>query len=529
MSILNKGNTEIVIGNPGCGKTTELISRVARLLEEGVKPSEIAYCSFSVAAVEEAIKRATVKCDLKRDDFPFFRTLHSMAFQMLGLNTQQTMQDYHLREFGTITSMNFTSVDKTKAKTTTFATKDDKLLQIVNVARLYDKSIRDHMIETKSEDFPVAKVEEVAELYKRFKLAKGIFDYTDMLLLAKITDMEIPDLKYLFVDEAQDLSTLQWMLVERMAGSSEHIIIAGDDKQSINEFAGADVDYFLAIDGNVTVLEQSYRVPERVFSLANRVVTRMNKFREEGTKWTHRGEEGFVKYITSLPYSDMVKGKWMVLARTNGQLNDIKAELLRNAGEFAPLFTINDQPPIDLDIFRAIKLFEMPATPSGRTKFDLVQFYETDTDEERKKKLEYITLFKKFIDSSDGKAKFIQPWELTDEFKRAYSQDMWLNAFNKLSIGERKYIRYIQKPYEENGADVFKNVPIKLLTVHAAKGTEADNVIVLTNVPRSVQTSMQEQESDTEVKVFYVAITRAKKRLYLMTQDERKINYKTYL
>ena len=219
----------------------------------------------------------------------------------------------------------------------------------------------------------------------------------------------------------------------------------------------------------------------------------------------------------------------MILARTNGQLNDIKTELLRNAGDFAPLFTLNDQPPIDMDVFRAIKLFEMGETPGGRTKFDLVQFYETDTDEERKKKLEYITLFKKFIDCSNGNKQFLQPWEITDSFKHSFAQDMWMNAFNKLGIGERRYISYLRKRCEADGADTFKDVPIKLLTVHAAKGSEADNVIVLTNVPRAVQNTIQEQESDTEVKVFYVAVTRAKKKLYLMTQDERKVNYKTYL
>ena len=138
MTVFTKENTEIIIGNPGCGKTTELIRRVADLLESGVKPSAIAYCSFSVAAIEEAIARATIKCDLKKESFPWFRTLHSMAFQMLGLNTQQTMQDYHLRDFGTMMNMSFTSVDKSRIKNTGFVTKDDKMIQLINVARLYD-------------------------------------------------------------------------------------------------------------------------------------------------------------------------------------------------------------------------------------------------------------------------------------------------------------------------------------------------------------------------------------------------------
>lgn len=527
MTVFTKENTEIIIGNPGCGKTTELIRRVADLLESGVKPSAIAYCSFSVAAIEEAIARATIKCDLKKESFPWFRTLHSMAFQMLGLNTQQTMQDYHLRDFGSMMNMSFTSVDKSKIKNTGFVTKDDKMIQLINVSRLYDKPIRDYMIDISCEDFSVERVEEVAELYKRFKLANGIFDYTDMLLLAKNTELDIPDFEHLFIDEAQDLSTLQWILAKKMAEKSKHITIAGDDKQCINEFAGADVDSFLNIDGKVTVLEQSYRVPKRVYNMANRVMTQMSKYREEGTKWKPREEDGVLRFCSWLPVRDMMDGEWMILARTNGQLTEIAKKLINAASDVALVFTINNQPPIDVDVFRAIKLFEIDKTPSGRTKEDLVIFKEEDSEEDRKKKLEYILLFKKFIDN--GKASGTQPWELTEQFMEAFNQKSWLNAFNKLGIGERRYINYLKPKYEEEGMEIFKFAPIKLLTIHSAKGTEADNVVVVTNVSRSVAETIAKKESDTEVKVFYVAVTRAKKRLFLMTNDERKVNYKTYL
>ena len=509
--------TEIIIGNPGCGKTTELVRRVAELLEQGIHPTRIAYCSFSVTAIDEAIKRATEKCGLKKEDFPYFRTLHSFAFQMLGLNAQQIMQDYHLKEFGMTMGMNFISSCQNNRKLK-ISSNDDNKLNIVNIARLYDKPIREYMIENKIDFTDVASVQRLADMYKNYKIMKSVFDYTDMLILAKTAELDIPELDYLFIDEAQDLSTLQWCLVERLAEKSQHIIIAGDDKQSINTFAGADVDYFLKIPGKVTVLEQSYRVPKRVFSLANRIVKHMDKYREEGSQWKPREEEGTVNYVNYMPFYQMGSGEWLVLARTNSQLDSLKRMMIDNCDKLTTLFTVNGEPPVDMEVFRAIELFEMADTPTGLTKMDLITFKEDDTDEQRKQKVGYVQLFKKFIgDASTERERSAQPWELTETFLRNYQKASWTQAFTKLTLSERRYIGFLRPHYAKLGENLFDKVPVRLMTIHTAKGTEADNVVVFMKVPRIVAQTMDKYEEDTEVKVFYVAATRAKKKLYLLT------------
>lgn len=519
-----KEKTEIIIGNAGCGKTTELIRRVSNILEEGVKPSRIAYCSFSVMAVEEALKRATDKCQLKPDDFPYFRTIHSFAFQLLGLNTQQIMQDYHLKEFGQIMNMKF-SASYSKKQKGSITTPDDEKLSIVNIARLCDKSVKDYMIDNHIDKFNVAAVAEVDNMYRNYKITKSIFDYTDMLLLAKTADLDIPDLDYLFIDEAQDLSTLQWRIVERLAESSKHIVIAGDDKQSINIFAGADVDYFLNIPGKVTVLEQSYRTPKRVFNMANKIMLKMDKYREEGAQWLPRESEGSIRYTTSLPWTDMGNGNWLILARTNSQLQKIRTMLFENCDRLTILFTINGEPGLDLDVFRAIELFEMKDTPSGITKMDLITLKKTDTPAQRKQKIEYIQLFKKFIGTEEEDVKNV--WECPPDFIRSYMSNSWLTAFNKLTIAERRYIAYVLPHYRKKGKDLYNKVPLRLMTIHAAKGTEEDNVVVLANVPRTVYTTFD--DSNDEAKVFYVAVTRTRKNLYIMEQKTNKETYRRYI
>jgi len=525
---LTKEKTEIIIGNPGCGKTTELVSRVATLLETGVNPQQIAYCSFSVSAIEEAIARATVKCNIPRENFPWFRTLHSMAFQMLGLNTQQTMQDFHLKDFGKAINMRFTSLDRGALKNTSFLTKEDKMLQIINVSRLYDKPVREYMIDDGCDDLSVERTEKLAEMYRNYKLALGIFDYTDMLLLAKKAPLEIPDFEHLFVDEAQDLSTLQWYLVERIAEHSKQVTITGDDKQAINSFAGADVDYFLALEGTVTTLEQSYRVPKQVFNMANRIASKMSKYREEGTKWTPRLDQGYVQHVTALPIQEMRSGEWLILGRTNRQVQELANILLYETSDFMAVFTVNGTPPIDTDIFRAIDLFEIEESPAGRGKEDLILFKDDDTEEERSRKVEYVLLFKKFIDVGET-TKTIQPWELTDSFLKQYKETSWIQAFNKVGINLRKYIAALLPIYRKKGLAMFADANIKFMTIHAAKGTEAQNVIVLTNIPRSVQDTIRNNANDVELKVFYVAVTRAKEKLFLLTQNERSMTYKSLM
>ena len=76
-----------------------------------------------------------------------------------------------------------------------------------------------------------------------------------------------PPLKYLFVDEAQDLSAHQWQVIDMIQEVAKPIetYIAGDDDQAIFRWAGADIEHFIAMaknDANTIIpLTQSYRIP----------------------------------------------------------------------------------------------------------------------------------------------------------------------------------------------------------------------------------------------------------------------------
>ena len=83
----------IILGPPGTGKTTTLLNLVDEFIQQGIRPKQIGYFSFTKKAATEAANRASEKFGLDKDnDLPFFRTLHSYAFNQLGMTKEKMMK-----------------------------------------------------------------------------------------------------------------------------------------------------------------------------------------------------------------------------------------------------------------------------------------------------------------------------------------------------------------------------------------------------------------------------------------------------
>ena len=79
-----------------------------------------------------------------------------------------------------------------------------------------------------------------------------------------------------FVDEAQDLSLIQWKLWQKLFGKrATDSFIAGDDDQGIFKWNGAHVNTFINLEGTKKILEQSHRVPQKPFELANKIINKI--------------------------------------------------------------------------------------------------------------------------------------------------------------------------------------------------------------------------------------------------------------
>ena len=90
---------------------------------------------------------------------------------------------------------------------------------------------------------------------EEFKKKREVFGFTDMIHMFIESGM-VPKLDVVFVDEAQDLCKLQWRMIHKICQDPvRNMYISGDDDQAIFRWSGADVDKFISLEGNVTVLD----------------------------------------------------------------------------------------------------------------------------------------------------------------------------------------------------------------------------------------------------------------------------------
>ena len=101
---------QIILGPPGTGKTTKLLGIVEDALKRGIPPERIAYLAFTRKAAHEAAERAMDQFGFDEGRFPYFRTLHSLAFKELGLQRDEVMTNNHYRKFGKAMGIEFKGI-----------------------------------------------------------------------------------------------------------------------------------------------------------------------------------------------------------------------------------------------------------------------------------------------------------------------------------------------------------------------------------------------------------------------------------
>ena len=124
----------IVLGPPGTGKTTTLLNEVDKYLKQ-TDPNRIGYFSFTQKAAYEARDRAMSRFNYTEKDLPYFRTLHSLAFQRLGLKKENVMQSRHYEDLGRKLKMKLDYHEYDNNESGLFSTNSDAL-RIIQLAKL---------------------------------------------------------------------------------------------------------------------------------------------------------------------------------------------------------------------------------------------------------------------------------------------------------------------------------------------------------------------------------------------------------
>ncbi len=488
----------IILGPPGTGKTTTLLNLVDQFLKDGIRPRQIGYFSFTKKAATEAATRAAEKFNLDiENDLPFFRTLHSYAFNQLGMTKEKMMKQEDYKEFGQKCGIPIKTA-KYSTEDGTFNS-DNEYLTIINTARVKRMDLLEYYDSRQNIlDIERGTLFLLAEELKRFKKEKGLKDFTDLLedFLNKET---LNKFEVLFIDEAQDLSLLQWDMVRKIWSRAGKTYIAGDDDQAIFKWAGADVDHFIALKeevDDIQTLDQSYRIPGGpIHELSQKIISKVqNRFDKE---YKPREEIGILKRYSDITQVDMSKGEWLVLSSANYFLEDAK-DLCEIQGWYFQYKGINSVP---LKLLLALNNWEAWRKDAQLNHLEIKNIYE------------YLGS-NVLVGFQKGKTLHSDVKYTLKECKETHgllTDKVWYEAFEGLDPMTETYIRNMRA----NGEQINKNPRIKMSTIHGAKGGEADQVLLMQDLTGAAIETFS-HDPDELHRLFYTGATRAKRELHVL-------------
>jgi len=489
----------IILGPPGTGKTTRLLNLVEDYLQKGVSPERIGYFSFTRKAAQEAVLRAVVRFGMSEKELPYFRTLHSLAYQMLGVGKSAIMSPKDYAEAATWLKIGgFVEVMSQQDGPFVDFGFGDRFLETINMARITRRSLR-HVYNNSSVSLRTdwSRMDYVDRGLRQFKKEKQLYDYTDLIEMFISRGLS-PKLDVLFLDEAQDLSALQWLMVRQIIQNSKEVFIAGDDDQAIYRWAGADVNHFINLGGNVEVLGQSYRIPASHHAISQRLIQKVSNRRPK--IFLPKDEEGTVMWHRHSEEVDMTQGRWLLLARTKKGTDQIEEEV-RQRGL---LYHYENGRTIKSDIIKAVTGWENlragKVIPCIEVR-NIYRYMVLGEDVDRGHKTlpnvpENAMLDIQTLQMSHGLL-HTKPWDKT---------------LGKISEDDRRYLRSCLR-----SGSFDDQSRITISTIHGAKGSECDNVMLLTDGVRQNTSKFRgNYDEEDEFRVFYVGLTRAKSSLHLV-------------
>ena len=473
-----------VVGPPGTGKTRRLLNNVQRYTDIGVPISKIGYFAFTRKAANEARDRfLKIRTDLTKKDVKYFQTLHSLAFNRLGLKEENVMQELNYKAIGETCGIQIKYASYETNNWNGIFSSNSEYLTMINLARVRQISVTDQLDRNEHlSRIERDKLEAIEKEINNYKKVYGLIDFTDMI--QKFLDKDVvPDLDVIFVDEAQDLSLIQWSMINKIERDTKcDVWIAGDDDQAIFGWAGADVDSFINYEAEEIPLKQSERVPTSIQKMALNVIERIQENRID-KEYFPKSESGEIFERYKLTDIDMSTGDWLILTRTKSILKSIPT-YLKKKGYF----------------------FETAQGNSiGKSLYE-------DTKH-------WYNLQKK-ISIPD-----IHLQRVKERIKGSMNLSLkWYDAFNNVSESQITYMRLLLL----NNEDPTGTPRIKVSTIHGAKGGEATNVVLFLNETENTVKGARKSiaKRDEEYRVWYVGLTRSMKNLYLIKSKNKSKEFK---
>ena len=279
----------LVIAGAGSGKTRTLTYRVARLVEEGVPPSQILLLTFTRKAAQQMLDRAT-------------ELLDSRCGKVAG-GTFHSFGNSTLRKYASHMGLNpgFAIMDRvdTQAaisilrKEVDSGYKHRSFPRKHTLANIFSRAVNKMTTieDVVYEDYPhlsvnVEAIVQVFQAYQRHKSDHQLLDFDDLLVYLQQLLKTQPEIRqrlssyfqYIMVDEFQDTNKIQAEILYLLTGPHRNIMVVGDDSQSIYAFRGANFKNIMEFpnvfpDTRIITLEENYRSVQPILSLTNVIIS----------------------------------------------------------------------------------------------------------------------------------------------------------------------------------------------------------------------------------------------------------------
>ena len=292
-AVVNYEKPSLIIAGAGSGKTRVLTSRIAYMLEQGVKPWNILALTFTNKAAEQMRSR------IEQMVGPTARhirmgTFHSVFSRILRENAERIgfTQSYTIYE-----PSDCKNLIKTICKE--MGVGDDKYKPTKVLSRIsYAKNclvtpgayVANSTYATEDRQMQMPRFGEIYVEYCRRCKQNGAMDFDDLLLQTNILLRDCPDVlekyqrlfEYILVDEYQDTNYAQYIIIRRLSQLHGRVCVVGDDAQSIYSFRGAKIENILSFRNDYPQaltfkLEQNYRSTQTIVNAANSVIERNSR------------------------------------------------------------------------------------------------------------------------------------------------------------------------------------------------------------------------------------------------------------
>lgn len=572
----------LVLAGPGSGKTAVITGRTHTLLRRGVNPSQILVVTFTRAAAAEMKNRFLSKEGASATGVTF-GTFHGIFYAILksvfpiGRDNILPEED-KLKLIREIVDHYY----KSGEQETELPLNVIREIGMIKSRRL---DLQHYYSSALPQDAfrKVYKTYESWKQEHRKIDFDDIMDKCHELLTKRkdILSQWQRKFRYILIDEFQDISPVQYEIVKMLALPENNLFIVGDDDQSIYRFRGASPEIMLGYpkdypDAKMVTLNKNYRCTPEILTLAQRVIGHNQKrfpkeleaVRSSGDPvvcqtFEHpRAEAQYLaEELRRLSEQGYNWKQMAVLVRTNQGCRTAVEQMMA----YQVPFSIGDTPPCLYDHWIAQDLFAYFRLAAGSTaRGDFLKIYNRPNrfisrDALQDKQITFELLYDYYEDkdwmcdrieqletdlrvisrlSPYGALQYIRNTVGYEEYLRDYAlnrkikvEDL-LQIYDELSESARafktlpEWESHIQK-YRENLQQQRKRDKntdsVMISTLHASKGMEYDVVFIL-DVNETVipyQKAVLDADLEEERRMFYVGMTRARKKLYLYTVRER--------